>query len=137
MHLPDNRNEIREEVDRTEYIEDCASGNQFREQRHSWVPKGPANDTKLLKKLFKRDLNGFDQRPLSLPRKSLRTNFHSARSFLWCNRSPGRPTVRRGDSFVQPYLSQLSPLIYHRLPRLPWTGQHPPRPGLEPIPRPS
>jgi hypothetical protein len=82
VHLADNRDEIRDELNRTEYIEDRASGNQLRVQRHLPVPKSPTNDPKFLKKPSDRDPDGFGKRPLRLPRESLYTNRHSARSFF-------------------------------------------------------
>jgi hypothetical protein len=81
VHLADNWDEIRDELNRTENIENRTPDDQLRVQWHLPVPESPANGAKLLKKLSDRNLDGFGKRLLRLPRESLYTNCHSAHSF--------------------------------------------------------
>lgn len=52
VHLTDDRDEIRDELDRTEDVEDRATGDGFSIPRYLRVHKRPSDDPKLREKLL-------------------------------------------------------------------------------------
>ena len=57
VHLPDNRDEIRDELDRTEDIKDRTPGDRFRVPWHLRVHESPPHDPELFENTLDRSLH--------------------------------------------------------------------------------
>ncbi len=76
VQLPDNRYEVRNELDGTQDVAHYTPGGQFCVPRYLRVPKGSQHDPKLLKKSSDWGLGRFDRSLLSISLMSLYTNVH-------------------------------------------------------------